>query len=340
MKAKCLVFLFLILSSWQTAGAAMEETIYLAGGCFWGVQEYFSRLPGVVSTQTGYANSRIANPDYRTVCSGSTNAAETVKVVYDPAKITLQEILDNFFAIIDPVALNRQGNDMGTQYRTGIYYTNPDQVEIIKQAYALEQGKYGYPLAVEVMPLNNFWPAEEYHQDYLKKNPGGYCHISLEQKPELKKTNNGSPKYELPDAATVAKNLSPQEYAVTQRGETDPPFQSRYWNNHEPGIYVDVVTGEPLFSSSDKFDSGTGWPSFSKEIAPDAVTGHFDSSHGMQRIEARSRIGRSHLGHIFPDGPRQSGGLRYCINGAALRFVPYEEMDKAGYGDLKHLVKK
>lgn len=314
----------------------MENEIYFAGGCFWGLQEYFSRIQGVFETQAGYANSRIANPSYNEVCSGQTNAAETVKILYDTKKISLENLVKKFFAIIDPLSVNRQGNDIGTQYRTGIYYSNAEQKKAIEQVYAMEQGQYGKLLAVEVLPLQNFYPAEDYHQNYLKKNPGGYCHINLNKNLDEKNNSYDSSRHIRPDISDLKNRLANEEFAVTQKAATEPAFSGKYWNNYEPGIYVDIATGEPLFSSKDKFDSGTGWPSFTKSIDREAILGFIDTSCGMQRIEAKSRIGNSHLGHIFPDGPKT--GLRYCINSASLRFVPLSEMDSEGYGSLKHLV--
>lgn len=333
------LFLF-IWTTYAEGGEKNMEDIYFAGGCFWGVQEYFSRIPGVVSTVTGYANSSTVNPDYRQVCSGSTNAAEAVRVVYDPAQVGLEDLTREFFAIIDPLSVNRQGNDHGTQYRTGIYFTDRAQLPALKRAYAREQGHYGAPLAVELGLLQNFWPAEDYHQDYLKKNPDGYCHINLERSGRPAESIVDQKKYPLPKEAELRQRLSEQEYAVSRSGATEPPFSGKYWDKHDAGIYVDAATGEPLFSSADKFDSGTGWPSFTKPIDPGVIYGRLDQSHGMTRIEAVSRSGESHLGHIFPDGPREAGGQRYCINSAALRFIPFADMEKAGYGYLLDRVKK
>lgn len=337
----CLLFFNLILGSGIAESKEMGKdmkTIYFAGGCFWGVQEYFSRLPGVISTETGYANSNIDNPSYRDVCNGHSTASEAVAIKYDPEKISLADLTAHFFQIIDPLSVNRQGNDHGPQYRSGVYYTNEEQYETLKKLFAREQGQLGQPIATELVPLKNFWPAETYHQDYLKKNPGGYCHINLTPR-NIDKSSDQNEKYAKPANAELEKRLTPEEYAVTQHAATEPVFSGRYWDNHRHGIYVDVATGQPLFSSSDKFESGTGWPSFTRPINQDAVLGFVDKSHGMTRIEAKSSGGNSHLGHIFPDGPRQTGGLRYCINSAALRFIPLEDMDKEGYGDLKHLVR-
>ena len=322
--------------------------IYLAGGCFWGVQEYFSRIKGVLETKVGYANGLTVNPSYEEVCTGSTNHAETVEVTYDPKIIQLTVLLKQYFKIIDPVSINRQGNDVGSQYRTGIYYVDAQDLKIILEIKQQVAAQYDKPLAVEVLPLSNFYLAEDYHQDYLKKNPYGYCHISfasladLEQ-PGGKRVPKDCPsldqgRYRKPSDQELRAKLTPDEYAVTQEAATERPFTGRFWETKEPGLYVDIVTGEPLFLSSDKFDAGCGWPSFTKPIAPDVLREKMDVSFGLKRIEVRSRVGDSHLGHVFPDGPKIFGGLRYCINSAALRFIPKDEMDKAGYGDLLKLL--
>lgn len=321
---------------------AHARDIYFAGGCFWGVEEYFSRIPGVLDAVSGYANGNTLNPGYREVCSGRTGHAETVRVSYDPSRVSLRTLAGQLFKIIDPLSLNRQGNDTGTQYRTGIYYTEEEDLPVLKAVMAAEQAKHTRPLAVELLPLRNFSPAEEYHQDYLKKNPYGYCHISFESLKDLpaeaRVTVDPSP-WRRPSREELEKTLSPEAYAVTQEAATEAPFSGAYWQNDRPGLYVDIVTGEPLFSSADKFDAGCGWPSFARPVDPDVVTEHRDTSHGMIRTEVRSRAGDAHLGHVFDDGPRQLGGLRYCINSAALRFVPYEDMEKEGYGRYMSLVR-
>ncbi len=321
-----------------SSGPTALMVIYLAGGCFWGVEEYFSRIPGVVETSVGYAQSNVPNPDYKTVCSGSTNAAETVRVVYDPDRVSLPVIIGQFFKIIDPFAINRQGNDVGSQYRTGIYYTTPGEKDALQDLLNAESARLGKPVAVELAQLQNFYPAEEYHQRYLKKNPGGYCHISFDSLADLEKPEVAKKPYQKPDADTLRRILGPQEFHVTQENGTEAPYTGIYWNNHEPGIYVDVVSGQPLFLSSDKFDSGTGWPSFSKPIERGALSEKTDLSHGMNRVEVRSSGADSHLGHVFDDGPKSLGGKRYCINSAALRFVPRKDMEKEGYGDLLKLL--
>lgn len=325
----------------NTAASSLRD-VYFAGGCFWGVEEYFSRIPGVIDATVGYANGENENPTYREVCSGRTGHAETVHVRYDPKTVGLQTLAKQFFKIINPLSVNRQGNDVGSQYRTGLYYVHAEDEQVLASVMAEVQKKYGKPLAVELMPLKNYYLAEDYHQDYLKKNPGGYCHInfgSLKDLPQKKAGVVDPSKYSKPSDDDLKKLLSPEEYNVTQNAGTERAFSGKLWDHKEPGIYVDVVTGEPLFSSADKFESGCGWPSFTKPIEPAVITEHEDTSYGMKRIEVRSRVGNSHLGHVFNDGPKDKGGLRYCINSVAIRFVPYEEMDKRGYEELKALAK-
>lgn len=317
-----------------------QAEIYFAGGCFWGTEHFLKQIRGVESTQAGYANSTVINPTYEQVCSGKTNAAETVKVIYDPEIVKLSLLLDLYFQTIDPTSLNRQGNDRGTQYRTGIYYTDKADLPAISQAVKSLATQYKSPIAIEVEPLKNFYPAETNHQDYLDKNPGGYCHINPALFDLAKKANAAPVKvYQKPDDTTLRKKLSAEQYAVTQKSATEPAFQNEYWNEHRPGIYVDITTGEPLFVSTDKFDSGCGWPSFSKPIQKNLVEEKKDASHGMTRTEVRSKAGDAHLGHVFTDGPKDKGGLRYCINSASLRFIPKDKMQAEGYGAYLPLVK-
>jgi peptide methionine sulfoxide reductase msrA/msrB len=315
--------------------------IYFAGGCFWGVEEYFSRIPGVFDVTAGYAGGTTENPTYEQVCSGKTGYAEAVHIRYDPQIVGLKTLAEQFFKIIDPVSVNRQGNDVGSQYRTGMYYVKEEDKAVLESVTADVQKKYDAPLAVELTPLKNYYLAEEYHQDYLKKNPGGYCHISFDSLKDIRPEKTGlvdPDKYAKPSDAELKKILTPEEYIVTQKAGTERAFSGKFWDHKEPGIYVDAVTGEPLFSSADKFDSGCGWPSFTKPVDSAVITEHEDKSYGMKRIEVRSRVGNSHLGHVFDDGPKDKGGLRYCINSAAVRFIPYEEMDERNYGELKPLV--
>lgn len=314
------------------------ETIYLAGGCFWGIEEYFQRIDGVVDAVSGYANGQTENPTYEDVISKDTGFAETVEVKYDPSKIDLTDLLLYYLKVVDPISVDRQGNDVGNQYRSGIYYVEENQIEVIEKVLALEQKKYDEEFAIEVTSMKNFYVAEDYHQDYLQKNVNGYCHIDLyeaetgvERDPSL---GERTP-YVKPSDEELRRTLSPEEYDVTQNGATESPFSHAYDALDEKGIYVDIVTGEPLFSSDDKYDAGCGWPSFTRPIDLENIVESEDHSFGMERIEVRSSSGDTHLGHLFDDGPKEEGGMRYCINGSALRFVPFEEMEKEGYGFLK-----
>ena len=351
---KQLIFVFILLTSCLACAnnrvgqtekkEDMKSTkeIYLAGGCFWGTEHFLKLIDGVEATQVGYANGNIANPTYKQVCTGTTDFAETVKVQYDPVTVDLPFLIDLYFKTIDPTSVNKQGNDRGTQYRTGIYYTDPADLSVIQETVHRLAATYTRPLAVEMKPLENFYPAEEYHQDYLDKNPGGYCHIhpelfDLARKAKMQKKS--APAYSKPDDAALRSKLTPEQYAVTQKNATEPAFHNDYWDEHRPGIYVDITTGEPLFVSTDKFDSGCGWPSFSKPIDRKLIQEKMDTSHGMVRTEVRSAAGDAHLGHVFTDGPADKGGLRYCINSASLRFIPKDKMKVEGYGDYIDLVK-
>ena len=280
-----------------------QGVIYLAGGCFWGVEAFIARLKGVNSTEVGYANGRDLAPTYEKVCTGKTGHAETVKATYNPKIITLEEILENFFKIIDPYSKNRQGPDIGTQYRTGIYWQDPADRNVVMTFLNEKQKLTDKRIAVEAYPISSFYPAEGYHQKYLEMNPQGYCHVDLN----------------LIDDEEF-NHLSKEEYEITQLSLTEPPFSGKYDDFFEEGVYVDVVDGEVLFSSDDKFDSGCGWPAFSKPVSDDVIVKHRDFSHGTTRIEVRSAKSNSHLGHLFHDGP--GGSPRYCINSAALKFIP------------------
>jgi peptide methionine sulfoxide reductase msrA/msrB len=321
------------------AGLESAKTIYLAGGCFWGVEEFVSRIPGVLDAVSGYANGSTGTVTYREVCTSNTGHAETVRVVYDSAILPLDVLLSTFFTVIDPTSVARQGNDAGSQYRTGIYYADAADLPVIEAAVAKEQAKYADTIVTEVLPLANFCPAEEYHQDYLVKNPGGYCHIDLTSARETALENwINSRSYPVPSQEELKATLTDVQYRVTQENDTEFAFSNEYFDNHEKGLYVDVVTGEPLFLSSDKFDSGCGWPSFVKPIIPDVVVELQDTSYGMARTEVRSRAGDIHLGHVFTDGPADRGGLRYCINSASIRFIPYDEMPQEGYAFLQSYI--
>ena len=312
------------------------NTIYLAGGCFWGVEEYFERVDGIVDAVSGYANGNTENPSYEDVIYKNTGHAETVEVKYDPDRIDLAEVLLYFFKVVDPTSLNKQGNDVGDQYRSGIYYADESQIEVIEKVIALEQKDYKKDIVVEVLPIENFYLAEDYHQDYLKKNPSGYCHINLKEAEtgvERDESLGSMDLYVKPSDAELKEKLSSEEYNVTQKGSTERAYTHEYDKLEEDGIYVDIVTGEPLFSSQDKYDAGCGWPSFTKPIDERNVRELQDNSLGMKRVEVKSKSGDSHLGHIFEDGPAEEGGLRYCINGSSLRFVALADMEAEGYGE-------
>lgn len=321
--------------------AQQARKIYLAGGCFWGVEAYFERIDGVLDAVSGYANGKTENPRYEDLIYNNSGHAETVEVSYDPDAVTLDELLRHYFRIINPTSLNRQGNDVGSQYRTGIYYTDEADLPTIQSRISAEQEKYEKKIAVEVMPLVQFFEAEAYHQDYLQKNPGGYCHIDLgmAEKPldPTAAPTFAPDAFTKPDDAALKAALSPLAWNVVRENGTERPFSSPLWDEDADGIYVDITTGEPLFSSRDKFISDCGWPSFSKPIEEKKIEYLTDSSHGMVRTEVRSVTGDAHLGHVFEDGPVESGGLRYCINGASLRFIPFEEMEAEGYGAWAYL---
>ena len=303
--------------------------IYLAGGCFWGLEEYFSRISGVLQTSVGYANGQVETTNYQLI--KETDHAETVQVIYDEKAVSLREILLYYFRVIDPLSVNQQGNDRGRQYRTGIYYLDEEDLPTIYALVQEQERMLGRKIAVEVEKLRHYILAEDYHQDYLKKNPGGYCHIDVRdvENPLIDAAN-----YEKPSQAVLRENLSEESYRVTQEAATEAPFSNAYDQTFEEGIYVDITTGEPLFFAKDKFASGCGWPSFSRPISKELIHYYQDLSHGMERIEVRSRSGNAHLGHVFTDGPQELGGLRYCINSASLRFIAKDEMEEAGYGYL------
>lgn len=307
-----------------------KQVIYLAGGCFWGLEAYMEKIDGVVDALSGYANGNKENPTYQEVCTGTTNFAETVKVTYDKSKVDLYTLLKYYLKVVDPTSINKQGNDVGSQYRSGIYYTKEEELPVIQQVIDEIRPLYKRKIAIQVLPLENFYPAEEYHQDYLAKNPGGYCHIDLSLAEEGIQDNRKKT-YSKPSLEELKGKLTFMQYEVTQNAATEPAFQNEYWQKFDKGIYVDIVTGEPLFLSTDKFDSGCGWPSFTKPVEKEAVIYKEDHTHGMSRTEVRSGEGDSHLGHVFDDGPKDQGGLRYCINSASLRFIPLDKMKEEGY---------
>ena len=312
------------------------STIYLAGGCFWGLEEYFNRIDGVEKTSVGYANGQVETTNYQLL--KETDHAEAVEVVYDESKVSLREILLYYFRVIDPFSVNKQGNDRGRQYRTGIYFVDDHQVPVIQEVMEEQSAFFGgRRLAVELQPLKHYIPAEEYHQEYLKKNPGGYCHIDVN---EASRPLVDGADFKKASQEELKERLSSEAFQVTQESATEAPFTNAYDQEFQKGIYVDIASGEPLFISSDKYQSGCGWPAFTRPIAKEVITYHEDLTYGMRRIEVRSRVGDAHLGHVFDDGPRDQGGLRYCINSAALDFIPKDQMEERGYGDFLSLLEK
>lgn len=313
--------------------------LWLAGGCFWGVQHALAQIPGVVNTSVGYANGTTENPSYHDVCTKNTGHVETVHVCFDPQVLSPKRLVQLFFTLIDPTTRDRQGPDRGSQYRTGIYYRDDALLPSIEAVVQAEQKNWDQPLVTEVKKLIRYDLAEEEHQHYLEKNPGGYCHIRPEKIQALAKSQRVDPtRYQKPTRQALKESLSADAFFVTQENGTERPFTGAYWQLDQPGLYVDIVTGEPLFSSRDKYDAGCGWPSFTRPIEAEVLTEQPDHTLRRVRTEVRSRVGDAHLGHVFPDGPKDRGGLRYCINSAALRFIPLEAMEAAGYGAFMDLV--
>ncbi len=320
-----------------------EKQAYFAGGCFWCLEHPFDSIPGVSQVMPGYGGGRTKDPTYQEVCSGKTGHYEMVRVTYDPEKVDFRGLLDVFWRQIDPTDAGGQFADRGQQYQTAIFYQDDnekDQAEGSKRSLE-RSGKFDKPIAVKIISFRDFYPAEEHHRQYYKSCPLQYQRYRTfsGRADFLRRTwGEGKPetKYSKPDKKDLKKRLSGLQYRVTQENATEPPFANEYYKEKREGIYVDITTGQPLFSSRDKFDSGCGWPSFTGPLDDSLVAEKSDRSHGMARTEVRSRTGDAHLGHVFNDGPGP-GGLRYCINSASLRFFPKEDLVKEGYGEYLKL---
>lgn len=307
-----------------------------AGGCFWCMVKPFHKYEGVERVISGYTGGHVDNPTYQQVCSETTGHLEAIEITFDPEVISYEELLRIYWRQIDPTDGGGQFNDRGESYRPAIFYHSEEQrvaAERSKQEIE-DSGRFDRPIEVEIRPAKTFWEAEDYHQDYYKKNPFRY---------EMYRVGSGRAKF-VKEAWSDKKlqkdlkdRLTPIQYKVTQENGTEPPFQNEYWDEEREGLYVDVIDGTPLFTSRDKFQSNCGWPSFSRPIEEKRIDMNMDTTHHMVRTEVRSKGADSHLGHLFDDGPKELGGLRYCINSAALRFIPKEELESAGYGEYKHL---
>lgn len=318
-----------------------QEKATFAGGCFWCMIPPFQKIPGVLSVVAGYTGGKKKNPTYEEVSTGSTGHVEAVEIAYDPDKVGYQELLHVFWEQINPADAGGQFADRGSQYHTAVFYHDEEQRRVAEASMKAlaASGRFDSPLATVLRPAAPFYPAEEYHQDYPKKNPSRYAvYKKMSGREDYVKAQERA-KGISPSPEELKKKLSPLQFKVTRENATEPPFHNEFWDNKKEGIYVDIITGEVLFSSRDKFDSGCGWPSFTRPVKKEAVTEKHDRSFGMGRTEVRSSGSDSHLGHVFPDGPEPTG-LRYCINSAALRFIPREELKKEGYGEYENLFKE
>jgi len=340
------------MTSSEVPEERVQEAIF-AGGCFWCIEAAFELVPGVVEAISGYTGGTVEDPTYEEVSSGTTGHFEAVRVRFDPEQVSYRELLDTFWRHIDPTDPGGQFYDRGSQYRTAIFYVNEEQRALADASKrALEASDvFDEPIVTQILPAQPFYVAEAYHQDYHRTCPVAYTAYSAAsgRTAYLDRTWEGYADVSLtpdeqrpweafakPSEEELREMLTPLQYAVTQENRTEMAFRNEYWDDHQEGIYVDVVSGEPLFSSVDKFDSGTGWPSFTRPIEPDSVVTQLDTTAWLGAVEVRSRIADSHLGHRFKDGPPPTGE-RFCINSAALRFVPRDRLDAEGYGGYVEL---